>query len=106
MSAGLAALQQWADRMMCEALGGVTVHLYGLGNEEIGGGGYASQPMNSDEPQRFVFTGQTPKIYGYYLQAGGQKIYSESFPQPWQALNAGDAVTVSITIDVKTKHKG
>lgn len=106
MSAGLVALQQWADRLFCQCLGDVTVHLYGLGNTEICGGGYASQPMNMDDPQRFVFSGETPKIYGYYLQADGRKIYSDAFPQPWQALNAGDAVTVAITIDVKIKQKG
>lgn len=106
MSAGLAALQQWANRMMHEALGGITVHLYGLGNAEIAGGGYQAQEWNGEAQHQFVFTGQTPKIYGYYLQADGRKIYSESFPQPWQALNAGDVVVLSITVDVKTKQKG
>ncbi len=104
MSAGLVALKQWIERSLEEVFGGATVHLYGFGNEEIIGGGYAPKAWDDGGTYQFLFLGETPKIYGYYIQEHGGRIYSESFPRPWQALNPGDVLDVHISMQVKVKR--
>lgn len=106
MSASLVMLKSWLTNALNEVLHPVTIHLFGFGNEELNGGGYHPQSWKGETVHRFQFAGETPKIYGYYLMHGDTKIYSEMFDRPWQALNAGDAVTITIHMDIKTKQKG
>lgn len=104
MSAALSKLKEWVDGEMTNSLRGVTVHLQGRGNEEIAGGGYAPKPFSTF--LQWQFGGKTPLIYGFFLQAGGKRVYSEALKEPWQALSAGDVLSIDLTVEVKTKIRG
>ena len=104
MSAALLSLKKWMDEQLAPGLAGVTVHLQGLGNEEIHGGGYAPKPFSTF--MQWYFSGKTPLIYGFYLASNGQRIYSEGLREPWRAHSAGDTLTIDISVESKVKQKG
>lgn len=104
MSAALLNLKKWIDEQLAPGLSGVTVHLQGLGNEEISGGGYAPKPFSTF--LQWHFSGKTPLIYGFYLQSNGQRIYSEPLSEPWRAVGNGDRLTIDIGVESKVKQRG
>lgn len=106
MSASLVSLKHWLTDSLDKALSSVTIHLMGLGNVEIHGGGYCPQVWTGSATQRFEFTGQTPMIYGYYMMDGPVRIYSELFYRPWRARQAGDAIVLTVEIAIMAKQKG